>query len=371
MASETLPDRLKKIEELESIRGLAALLVLFFHIPKWNPVLDIGIVNNGYLMVDLFFVLSGFVIFNAYLDKISTRKDLIRFQFLRFGRLYPVHIIFLLVFILIDLAKYIAKVRLGVTGFGSVPFGENNFDAFIKNVFLIQSVLPNQPLTYNHPSWSISVEFYTYLVFGLIVLFFRKSTILLFSLLAAISLAILITESAFGNESILRCFTGFFVGCLTAEVTKKKKLILPGYISFIVTILIVAFLQLKSTKNLDFLIYFLTAGLIVSLVLSQKSLLNKILNFKALTWLGGVSYSVYMSHAVILWAVQQFCYIILKKPKIILANGEGILRLSGVDTLIACSMTVASVLVVSAFVFNFVEKPLREKSRRFAFGKLS
>jgi peptidoglycan/LPS O-acetylase OafA/YrhL len=51
-----------KIEELESIRGLAALLVVFFHIPKWNIMFDIGIINNAYMMVDLFFVLSGFVI---------------------------------------------------------------------------------------------------------------------------------------------------------------------------------------------------------------------------------------------------------------------------------------------------------------------
>ena len=52
-----------KVEELESIRGLAALLVVFYHIPKWNPLLEIGIINNGYLMVELFFVLSGFVIY--------------------------------------------------------------------------------------------------------------------------------------------------------------------------------------------------------------------------------------------------------------------------------------------------------------------
>ena len=57
-----------KIEELESIRGIAAFLIVFFHLPKWNPILDIGLVNNGYLMVELFFVLSGFVIFRAKVE---------------------------------------------------------------------------------------------------------------------------------------------------------------------------------------------------------------------------------------------------------------------------------------------------------------
>ncbi len=84
-----------KIEELESIRGLAALLIVFHHIPKWNPILDTKIINNGYLMVELFFVLSGFVIFSAYANKIGDKRDLLRFQFLRFGRLYPVHLLFL------------------------------------------------------------------------------------------------------------------------------------------------------------------------------------------------------------------------------------------------------------------------------------
>ena len=100
---------LAKINELESLRGLAALLVVFFHVPKWNSFLNVGIINNGYLMVELFFVLSGFVIFNAYSNNIKSKRDLMRFQFLRFGRLYPVHILFLLILLLIEVAKYFAQ----------------------------------------------------------------------------------------------------------------------------------------------------------------------------------------------------------------------------------------------------------------------
>ena len=43
-----------KIEELESIRGLAAFLVVFYHLPKWSPILGIGLVNNDYLMFHLY-----------------------------------------------------------------------------------------------------------------------------------------------------------------------------------------------------------------------------------------------------------------------------------------------------------------------------
>ena len=57
--------RSNKIEALDSIRGLAAFLIVLFHLPKFNPILNIGFVDNGYLMVELFFVVSGFVIFNV------------------------------------------------------------------------------------------------------------------------------------------------------------------------------------------------------------------------------------------------------------------------------------------------------------------
>lgn len=164
-----------KIEELESIRGLAALLVVFFHIPKWNTSLDIGIINNGYLMVELFFVLSGYVIYTAYAEKITNKKDLFRFQFLRFGRLYPVHFVFLIAFIFIEIAKYIAQSKLGIASPNTQPFRENNLTAIFQQIFLVQAIgSTHNATTFNAPAWSISVEFYTYLIFGMSILFVEK-----------------------------------------------------------------------------------------------------------------------------------------------------------------------------------------------------
>ena len=142
------------------MRGLAALLVVVNHIPQWNSSFDIAIFNNGYLMVDLFFVLSGFVIFSAYGSRICSGRELAQFQFLRLGRLYPVHLLFLLVFAAIEVAKYIAQTRLAIASPNSVPFQVNNVGTFMQNIFLVQSVLPNRPTSFNIPSWSISVEFY-------------------------------------------------------------------------------------------------------------------------------------------------------------------------------------------------------------------
>jgi peptidoglycan/LPS O-acetylase OafA/YrhL len=102
-------------------------------------------------MVHLFFVLSGFVIFNAYAEKITTKKELFRFQLLRFGRLYPVHLLFLFVFLGIEIAKYIASTKLGINSPNTIPFEINNFSAFVKNIFLISSVL-TKSITYIQPT---------------------------------------------------------------------------------------------------------------------------------------------------------------------------------------------------------------------------
>lgn len=369
MKIQSLPMQ-PKIKELESIRGLAALVVVLFHFPMWNPILDIGIKNNGYLMVDLFFVLSGFVIFKAYADRISSGKDLLRFQFLRFGRLYPVHIVFLLTFALIDVSKYIASIKFGITSPNAISAQNDSIASFVSNILLIASVLPNQPLTFNYPSWSISVEFYTYLIFGLSILYVGKFRSLIFFLFATISLLMIVNKSTLGFNDLLRCLTGFFIGCLTAMATNKIEVKFRSCISLSIAIAIIVFLQIKTSKDFDFLIYFLSAALIMSLVCARHSLLIDFLNLRVLTFLGAVSYSVYMSHATIFWIVNQVVRVLSKKPERIIL-GQSVPQLSQIETLVVGASTVLLILLVSAFVYNFIEVPLRGKSRRFAFSKLS
>jgi len=365
---ETYPNS-TKIDELESLRGLASFLMVFFHLPKWNPILDIGLLNNGYLMVEFFFVLSGFVIFNAYAEKITTKRDFFRFQLLRFGRLYPLHLIFLFIFLGIEISKYIASTSFNINSPNSTPFETNNFSAFVKNILLISAVLPNQSHSYNYPAWSISVEFYTYLVFAACILLIKKSNVMLFAALSIISVFMLATENTFGFESMLRCLAGFFIGCLTAKLSKNIKQSLPSFYSTIVFTALVSFLQLKTTKDSDLFIYFLTAALIATLVHSTNGVLNKILRFRFLTWLGSISYAVYMSHAAIEWVVVQVIRVLLKKPEVVGTNGISISQLSQLETLFACVVVASVVLIFSVILYNKIEKPMREKSRRFAFSK--
>jgi peptidoglycan/LPS O-acetylase OafA/YrhL len=350
----------KKFPELESLRGLAAMLVFFHHLPKWNPILNINLINNGYLMVELFFVLSGFVICKAYADKLNSWRDIFKFQFLRFGRLYPVHIFFLLMFISIEITKYI-YIAWG-NSLKVAPFTTNSFEALIEQLLLLQSVLPNgNATTYNPPAWSISVEFYTYLIFALLILLNKKPG-RIFLIISSISVLILIIDITYEMKNLIRCFAGFFLGCSISCFLHKITTKPSRYISLQLLLLLIVFLQTKNSSKFDFLIFILTAVLITSLISTSDGILNKILTNKILLWLGEISYTIYMSQVFVIWAVSQFLLRIIKKTEIVEQNT---VCLSIYETVFFVFITVIVVLSFSQVIYLWIEKPLRDQSREF------
>ena len=201
---------------LETLRGLAALVVAFYHYPGgsilWIP--------QGYMAVYLFFSLSGFVIALNYFNKINNLRSLVSFQKKRFFRLYPVHIFVLILILLIQCLKYVA-IELGLPAgqeaFGGHAGGESWYTLrdFVLHVFLLQAVLDyGYFLSWNAAAWTISTEFYTYFIFAILVLIsFRKSYIFI-----TLSISYLI----FSNEIFqfinsifnFRIFSGHFQSCI-------------------------------------------------------------------------------------------------------------------------------------------------------------
>ena len=358
-----------KFVELEGLRGLAALLIVFHHIPPWHSVSTLIFIKNGYLMVPLFFVLSGFVIYNAYYEKITTVKELIRFQFLRLGRLYPVHLTFLLIFLFIEIAKYYAKQQLAITSPNSEPFHENNIIAFVENVLLLQAVGPtDRATTFNGPAWSISVEFYTYLLFGLFVLYSRKLTVIIFPLVSLTSLYLLVSGNGMGFELLLSCIIGFFFGATTASLGKKIKGSCPKFLPLLSVLAILFFIQYRPSRDYDPFIYLLTALLILTLLKAKNNYVNRVLRSPALKWLGTMSYSIYMSHACIIWIINVYLLAILKKP-LNFIEGRFIPKLSGWEAFATYFIVLIAVIFISTLVYKYIEQPFRFKSRDYAFSR--
>src|SRR5688500_7682636 len=80
-----------RFKALDGWRGLCALSVALMHLNFAGNYQDVHFVDNAYLFVDFFFVLSGFVISHSTWDRLSSTQDLTSFVVRRFARLWPLH----------------------------------------------------------------------------------------------------------------------------------------------------------------------------------------------------------------------------------------------------------------------------------------
>jgi peptidoglycan/LPS O-acetylase OafA/YrhL len=359
-----------KIEELESIRGLAAVLVVLFHMPVWNESLHhIRFIQNSYYMVDLFFVLSGFVMNLNYGDRLRSGRDLARFQFLRFGRLYPVHLLFLLLAVLTATSSWIAATMFGMQIPSGSAFKGATITSFTEQLLLIHSLgFFTLAHPFNLPSWSISVEFYTYLVFGIVCLMpWRALRLSTFVVLSALSLLLLSLGSGFigGFSEILQCLAGYFLGCLVATVSARYPNFLPRGSTFLALAAMTLFLSLRVNPQFNVLIFFLSALIILAVVCSGDDFGKALLRHKFLRFLGLISYSIYMSHIFVLWVCNQFVRVVLRMPEA-MVEGISTPQMSFLGALLWQVIAVAATILLSTLVFKYVEDPFRLKSKEFA-----
>lgn len=362
-----------KIDELESIRGLAAIVVVMYHIPGWHPFLHhISFIRGGGLMVDLFFVLSGFVIYSAYSNRLQSTADFLKFQFLRFGRLYPVHITFLIVFLAIETLKYVLLHYYGIQSHSKPPFVENDFPAFLRELFLVKAFWPNDvAMAFNSPAWSISAEFYTYIIFGLITLYAKKFKDLIFVMIAIVCIAALFIFKPEQYNFMLRCLSGFFVGCLTALTVKSaltqnhaKLVIFEWMIPISICVIILITSISRGYYGVALLIYPASALLIASISLSDINIFKRMLAHPLLVWLGTISYSLYMSHGAVLWGFQQFLRVAFHRDEIIV-RGISTPQFTQIEACALILLFMALALFIAQITYYLIEQPWRIKSRAF------
>ena len=160
---------------LDSWRGLAALSVVYGHQTAGRVGASLFIAF--YLAVDFFFVLSGFVLAHRYWDElVRGRKPFFGVVVARFARLYPAHVFVLFALVAAFGIEALPAFRAGtplLSAWGDAipPFpGGPGLSTFVLNLLLLQNVgLTPTGLTWNVPSWSISVEFFGSLaVLGLV-----------------------------------------------------------------------------------------------------------------------------------------------------------------------------------------------------------
>lgn len=355
-------EKREKISYLESLRGIAALMVAISHFRIDSFIYQNQFVGNSYLWVDFFFVLSGFVIALNYQFNIKNLRDLYVFQAKRFLRLYPLHFITLLIFLGLECAEYFKELILDDTGIASA-FSRNSFEAFAHNFFLTHNIFLRD-VSWNYPSWSISAEFYTYFLFGLIILFSRGSIfflILISIFLVSISFIILLNTSMDTSMGVVRCLLSFFLGVIIFNINKLSSFKIPAffsYVIFIFTLFGIYFSGPSETISFNILMPIIFSALIFSLLRSEANNgLIKILNINSLIFLGAISYSIYMIHALLWRLISIFVRYVGKiegsEELAMISNNEflsGIILISSVVILI----------LASTFSFKFIELKYNE-----------
>ncbi len=345
---------------LDALRGIAAIAIVLHHFRPNSILTSNPIAVNAPLLVDLFFALSGFVIAFNYLDKIYTLKDAIIFQKKRFLRLYPLHVAMLMVFLLFELAKYYSEKKAGLAAV-TPAFTNNNLYSFINNIFMTQAILVPR-ITFNYPSWSISVEFYTYIIFAFGMLYFKKHFKIFSSVLILASVALLFItniQHPSTGMAMFRCLYAFFAGVLSYMYYRNAKLPANDLTALAFLIILIVILIIGPSARLSLLLPPFFCMMIVYLsLLPFDSKIRYILTVKPLIYLGSRSYSIYMVHAAIWWTiinVIKFAFRVHTE----LADGKPKLFLSQPILIAITILGVFLTLLISHFTYKYIENRFR------------
>jgi peptidoglycan/LPS O-acetylase OafA/YrhL len=350
---------MQPITALTSIRGVAAWWVVLYHFRPEIVALTgpspLAFLDQGYLAVDLFFELSGFVIALNYASMFDTitAATVLKFLGLRLGRTYPLHIVILAFYLLNPLAIFL---------FSSNPVFSPRYDPgyFLLSVVLMQNWGFTTETAWNIPAWSISTEWAAYLLFPLLL---RPCAIVTrvpggAAALAALLLGILAAMASrvggigldIAHFGLARCLLEFSAGiCLCHIYTKRR----PTY-GNAATVLAVALLLVSFQRGLpDYLLCPLAFLLLIYGLSDTTSLASRLLTWAPLEAIGVVSYSTYLVH----YLVKDWVRFVFVSPTL--------------PVYLPPIVYVAVIAAASAVLYRWVEVPGRAAVRAAVLGRTS
>lgn len=346
------------LKSINALRGIGALIVILFHMQlQMNGLFlqdhPVNFMSQSYLAVDFFFAISGFIISHIYYDAFSALTPKTYWSFIcnRFVRIYPVHITTILVIAGFEL------VRLThFHGGANPPFSQGTglYELF-SNLLLIQAWHLHPYLSWNYPAWSISGEWFAYLLapllIGRIAKHFNKTLPLLGLYIVCAGIFVTLghylgTFDITYNFGTIRTLLGFTMGVALYGVYLKlsRATLKINYDWLVCGVVVLA--ACLSYWQAPIIFSILTHPVIILLCALSSGWVYRLLTRKPLFYLGEISYSAYMTHGLV---VNQFFNIFYKKmPHPTLLQ----LGLAMAFLLLLC-------LVVAHFTFQLIEDPAR------------
>jgi peptidoglycan/LPS O-acetylase OafA/YrhL len=358
-----------RFEVLDIFRGLFASLVFVFHLAPFSntPLLNNQFIENCDMFVDFFFVLSGFVIAYSY-QSLSDGPQLKLFMTKRVYRVYPLHFVMLIAFLGMEIAKNLLSPYIQVN---NLINPSNNIYTFFTSLFLLNSLpLPGvADVSWNIPSWSISAEMVAYIVFGTLLVFIHSSgqfsrRNFYYALTILISLTGLwLVSSSFQinysfNYGCLRGILGFFTGVLCFNLFSNTHSVVRTWSSWLFSVSEVLTLSLiglciyngevmkpwGAVFEILFFACIYTFSFekgIISAGMKRVGLFHK---------LGKYSYSIYMTHALM---VSLFNVLFIR-----------ILKFQPEDYSYLVFLNFALIYFVSAWTYQNIEMRFQYKSKK-------
>jgi peptidoglycan/LPS O-acetylase OafA/YrhL len=350
----------REIRALTGLRGVAAVWVCVFHFrllvwDVWGES-HTPLVDNGFFGVDIFFILSGFILAHVHLYDFQTfsAQRLKRFAALRFFRIYPLHAfvmfgLLLLVILLPSYAEFFAAKIHDPQRFA--------LSRFIPSLILIQQwgFYPGTT-PWNGVTWTLSAEVLAYTGFPVLAFVILRIRSKWVCLAAALSLLLLLglilhrmgNYNVFYKGGIVRVAFDFTAGVLLNQfyrLEERQPIIYLGMVSAALALICTCL------PSLTLLIYSCFGVMLLALSYPED-LLAKIIESRSIMFLGEISFSLYISHYILLIFIDW----ILVSPSFGLTHGAQVI------------LVVISPLVLLAFAILlniYVERPTRNIGRNF------
>ncbi|WP_419211073.1 acyltransferase family protein [Maribacter sp. X9] len=307
-----------RITKLDGLRGIFSFMIIFFHydnriLPEF--VSQNFVKNGAWIFVEFFFVLSGYVISYNY-DNLSTKNEFWIYLKKRFIRLYPLLFFTIMVYFLFELlGSTILKSFINTPE--TVP---SLILATIDSLLFTNStpIFGDTDGGMNSPSWSISAEMISYIVFGLATIYLSKKNKTIFYIcLILVSMSILLKFKPPVNYFFLRAFVSFSLGYLLFKVSKFR-IPFKDWMEYLIPIalLLVMYMIHDNTFGLAHFNGNFTINIIfffsILMLLKTDGTITRILDSPFVQFLGKISYSVYLNHLLIITVLPRFFFKILK-----------------------------------------------------------
>jgi peptidoglycan/LPS O-acetylase OafA/YrhL len=286
-----------QLQGLTGLRGIGALWVFLFHVQYG---LEMPILRDGWLGVDMFFILSGFVLSHAHPAEEWTLGTYGRFLQARIARIFPLHVVALL------LVAFVAITYPGFVGsFGSSGREKYSLAEFIASLFLVQSWGIGEPAPWNSPAWSLSAEWFVSLAFPMILLGVRRIATarmaLAMAALAMLAFVIFLfvthnpSAAVSGRSGLVRVVCEFSTGCLAYRAYSSGFRGSRGIASAALALfgIGIAFPALVNAALFSF-------PVIVILSAQNETGVSRFLSTSVMQFFGRISYSFYLFHWILL-----------------------------------------------------------------------